>query len=244
MTHSNNPKPYNGSLVNRILIIDDDTELCALVARYLSSEGFAVDRAADGSQGIEMGLSGSYALIMLDVMMPDLNGFDVLRRIRERSRTPVLMLTARGDTHDRVLGLELGADDYLPKPYDPSELAARIRAILRRSSSPPGSATSAPLAVDDIELTASTRAVTRDGMPIELTAVEFDLLEVLMKVAGTVVRREDLVRTVLGREFSPYDRSIDTHVCNLRRKIGRLKDGTDRIKGIRGTGYLYAKSVS
>jgi len=230
--------------VNRILIIDDDTELCALVARYLSSEGFAVDRAADGSQGIEMGLSGSYALIMLDVMMPDLNGFDVLRRIRERSRTPVLMLTARGDTHDRVLGLELGADDYLPKPYDPSELAARIRAILRRSSSPPGSATSAPLAVDDIELTASTRAVTRDGMPIELTAVEFDLLEVLMKVAGTVVRREDLVRTVLGREISPYDRSIDTHVCNLRRKIGRLKDGTDRIKGIRGTGYLYAKSVS
>jgi len=230
--------------VNRILIIDDDTELCALVARYLSSEGFPVDRAADGSQGIEMGLSGSYALIMLDVMMPDLNGFDVLRRIRERSRTPVLMLTARGDTHDRVLGLELGADDYLPKPYDPSELAARIRAILRRSSSPPGSAASAPMAVDDIELTASTRAVTRDGKPIELTAVEFDLLEVLMKVAGTVVRREDLVRTVLGREFSPYDRSIDTHVCNLRRKIGRLKDGTDRIKGIRGTGYLYAKSVS
>jgi len=138
----------------------------------------------------------------------------------------------------------MGADDYLPKPYDPSELAARIRAILRRSSSPPGSAASAPLGVDDIELTASTRAVTRDGKPIELTAVEFDLLEVLMKVAGTVVRREDLVRTVLGREFSPYDRSIDTHVCNLRRKIGRLKDGTDRIKGVRGTGYLYAKSVS
>jgi len=230
--------------VNRILIIDDDTDLCALVARYLITEGFAVDRAADARQGIELALSGSYALVMLDVMMPDLSGFDVLRRIRERSRTPILMLTARGDTHDRVLGLELGADDYLPKPYDPSELAARIRAILRRSESPPGSAASTPLVVDDIELTASTRAVTRDGKPIDLTAVEFDLLEVLMKVAGTVVRREDLVRTVLGREFSPYDRSIDTHVCNLRRKIGRLKDGTDRIKGIRGTGYLYAKSVS
>jgi DNA-binding response OmpR family regulator len=230
--------------LNRILIIDDDAELCALVARFLNGEGFAVDRAADGSQGIERALSGSYALIMLDVMMPDLSGFDVLRRIRACSRTPVLMLTARGDTHDRVLGLELGADDYLPKPYDPSELAARIRAILRRSESPTGSAASAPLAVDDIELTASTRAVTRDGKPVELTAVEFDLLEALMKVAGTVVRREDLVRTVLGRELSPYDRSIDTHVCNLRRKIGRLKDGTDRIKGIRGTGYLYAKSVS
>ena len=230
--------------MNRILIIDDDAELCALVSRFLCSEGFAVDRAADGRQGIERALSGSYALIMLDVMMPDLSGFDVLRRIRMCSRTPVLMLTARGDTHDRVLGLELGADDYLPKPYDPSELAARIRAILRRAESPsPGSA-SAPLAVDDIELTASTRAVTRNKEPVELTAVEFDLLEVLMRVAGTVVRREDLVRAVLGREYSPYDRSIDTHVCNLRRKIGRLKDGTERIKGIRGTGYLYAKSVS
>src|SRR5262245_58626978 len=230
--------------MNRILIIDDDTELCALVARFLSSEGFAVDRAEDASEGIARAISGSYALIMLDVMMPDLSGFEVLRRIRARSRTPVLMLTARGDTHDRVLGLELGADDYLPKPYDPSELAARIRAILRRSESRRGSAVSAPLAVDDIKLTASTRAITRDGEPIELTAVEFDLLEVLMKASGKVVRREDLVRTVLGREFSPYDRSIDTHVCNLRRKIGRLKDGTDRIKGIRGTGYLYAKSVS
>ena len=231
--------------MNRILIIDDDAELCALVARFLSREGFAVDRAADASQGIGLACSGSYSLIMLDVMMPDLSGFDVLRRIRARSRTPVLMLTARGDTHDRVLGLELGADDYLPKPYDPSELAARIRAILRRSESPPpGAAASAPLTVDDIELTASTRVVTRNGKPVELTAIEFDLLEALMKVAGAVVRREDLVRTVLGREFSPYDRSIDTHVCNLRKKIGHLKNGTDRIKGIRGTGYLYAKSVS
>ena len=231
--------------MNRILIIDDDAEVCALVARFLGGEGFAVDRAADGSDGIGRALSGSYELVMLDVMMPDLSGFDVLRRIRASSRTPVLMLTARGDTHDRVLGLELGADDYLPKPYDPSELAARIRAILRRSESPPpGSVASAPLAVDDIALTASTRAVTRDGKPVELTAVEFDLLEMLMKGAGTVISREDLVRTVLGREFWPYDRSLDTHVCNLRRKIGRLKDGTDRIKGIRGTGYLYAKSIS
>ena len=243
MTFSTNAKAYTGSLVKCILIIDDDTELCALVARFLRSEGFEVDRAADGSDGIERAVSGSYALVMLDVMMPDLSGFDVLRRIRARVRTPVLMLTARGDTRDRVLGLELGADDYLPKPYDPSELAARIRAILRRSESPAGSTASNPLTVDDIELTASTRAVTRDGQPVELTTVEFDLLEALMNAAGTVVRREDLVRTVLGREFSAYDRSIDTHVCNLRRKIGRLRDGTDRIKGVRGTGYLYAKSL-
>ena len=229
--------------MNRILIIDDDTELCALVARYLSTEGFAVERAADASQGIEWALSGSYALVMLDVMMPDLSGFDVLRRIRAQSRTPILMLTARGDTRDRVLGLELGADDYLPKPYDPAELAARIRAVLRRTESRSGRA-QAPLVVDDIELTPSTRAVTRNGKLIELTAVEFDLLEALMKAAGTVVNREDLVRTALGREFSAYDRSIDTHVCNLRRKMGRLKDGSERIKGIRGTGYLYGKSVS
>jgi two-component system response regulator CpxR len=229
--------------VNRILIIDDDAELCTLVARFLRSEGFDVERAVDGRHGIEQAVSGSYALVMLDVMMPGLSGFDVLRRIRARARTPVLMLTARGDTHDRVLGLELGADDYLPKPYDPAELAARIRAILRRSESPPASSASGALAVDDIELTASTRVVTRAGQPIELTAVEFDLLEALMKVAGTVVRREDLVRTVLGREFSPFDRSLDTHVCNLRRKIGHLRDGTERIKGIRGTGYLYAKPL-
>ena len=215
------------------------------MARFLGSEGFVVDRAADGREGIERASAGSYALVMLDVMMPGLSGFEVLRRIRASSRTPVLMLTARGDTHDRVLGLELGADDYLPKPYDPSELAARIRAILRRSESPPqGSTASAPLVVDEIALTRSTRSVTRDGAAVELTAVEFDLLEVLMTRAGTVVTREDLVRIVLGREFSPYDRSIDTHVSNLRKKIGRLKDETDRIKGIRGTGYLYAKSVS
>jgi two-component system response regulator CpxR len=234
-----------GLPVDRILIIDDDAELCALVMRFLVGEGFAVDRAADGGEGVDRALAGSYALVMLDVMMPDLDGFEVLRRIRASSRTPVLMLTARGDTHDRVRGLELGADDYLPKPYDPAELAARIRAILRRAkSASPGSAASAVLAVDDIELRPSTRAVTRDGMPIELTAVEFELLTALMKGAGTVVKREDLVRTVLGREFSPYDRSIDTHVSNLRRKIGRMKDGTERIKSIRGTGYLYAKSVS
>jgi two-component system, OmpR family, response regulator CpxR len=230
--------------VHRILIIDDDTELCTLVARFLNDEGFDVDRASDGSHGIERALCGSYALIMLDVMMPDVSGFDVLRDIRAHARTPVLMLTARGDTHDRVRGLELGADDYLAKPYDPTELAARIRAILRRTAAAERSAAAKSLAVDDIELTASTRAVTRGGTPIDLTGVEFALLEVLMTAAGTVVRREDLVRTVLGREFSPYDRSIDTHVCNLRKKIGRLSDGTERIKSIRGTGYLYAKSVS
>jgi DNA-binding response OmpR family regulator len=175
---------------------------------------------------------------MLDVMMPDTDGFDVLRRIRQQSRTPVLMLTARGDTHDRIRGLELGADDYLPKPLDPAELVARIRAILRRSA--PHRPAFAAIALGDIELDGGTRSVRRSGAPVDLTTVELDLLAALMRVAGTTVSREDLVRNVLGREFSPFDRSIDTHVCNLRRKLGPLEDGAERIKGVRGAGYLYA----
>jgi two-component system response regulator CpxR len=171
-------------------------------------------------------------------MMPDTDGFDVLRRIRQQSRTPVLMLTARGDTHDRIRGLEMGADDYLPKPFDPAELVARIRAILRRSA--PQRPIAAALAVGDIELDGGARTVRRSGMPVDLTTVEFDLLAALMGIAGTVVSREVLVSDVLGRDFSPFDRSIDTHVCNLRRKLGPLEDGGERIKGVRGAGYLYA----
>jgi DNA-binding response OmpR family regulator len=228
--------------MDRILLIDDDAALCGLVIRFLHSDGFDVDHADSGTEGMARALSGKYALIMLDVMMPDRSGFDVLRRIRAQSQIPVLMLTARGDTHDRVLGLETGADDYLPKPFDPAELAARIRAILRRSHHSVSLASS-QIIVGDIELNAGTRTVRRNGRSIELTAVEFDLLAALMSAAGTVISREELVRMVLGRDFSPFDRSIDTHVCNLRKKIGRLKDGSERIKGIRGTGYLYAKSV-
>jgi DNA-binding response OmpR family regulator len=179
------------------------------------------------------------------VMMPDVSGFDVLRRIRAKSRTPVLMLTARGDTLDRVLGLEMGADDYLSKPFDPSELAARIRAILRRSPSQPASPpvfAPATIVVADVELDPGSRIARQNGRPVELTTVEFDLLATLMRVAGHTTSREALVRQVLGREFSPFDRSIDTHVCNLRRKLGPLEDGTERIKGVRGAGYLYATS--
>jgi DNA-binding response OmpR family regulator len=228
--------------MDRVLVIDDDAELCALVSRYLTAEGFEIERAFSGADGLERALLGKYSLIMLDVMMPDLNGFDVLRRIRTESRTPVLMLTARGDTLDRILGLEMGADDYLPKPFDPSELAARIRAILRRSNAHIG----APrrINVADVELDTGARTVRCNGAIVDLTAVEFDLLAALMKAAGTPVSREDLVRSVLGREFSPFDRSIDTHVCNLRKKLGRLRDDVERIKGVRGTGYLYVSPVA
>ena len=190
--------------------------------------------------GMKKALDEDFALIMLDVMMPDTDGFEVLRRIRQQSRTPVLMLTARGDTRDRILGLEMGADDYLPKPFDPAELVARIRAILRRTQR----TAPAAIAIGDIELDGGARTIRRGGTPVDLTTVEFDLLAALLRVAGTTVSREDLVRNVLGREFSPFDRSIDTHVCNLRRKLGPLEDGGERIKGVRGAGYLYASPAN
>jgi DNA-binding response OmpR family regulator len=231
--------------MNRILVIDDDTELCELLADYLSPEGFAVETANDGRTGAERALSGEHALVVLDVMLPEMNGFEVLRRIREHSRIPVLMLTARGDDVDRIVGLEMGADDYLPKPFNPRELVARIRAIQRRTeasaereeraASPAGH-----LTVGDVELDAGTRSVRRSGEAVELTAVEFSLLEMLLRRAGQVVEREELVRTVLGRRLSPYDRSIDVHVSSLRRKLGHEVAGMERIKTVRGVGYQYA----
>jgi two-component system response regulator CpxR len=224
--------------MERLLVVDDDAELCHLVTRFLAREGFEIDRAPGGARGVEKALSEDFALVMLDVMMPDTDGFETLRRIRLRSRIPVLMLTARGDTHDRIRGLEMGADDYLPKPFEPAELVARIRAILRRTA--PQQVLPSALSIGDIELDGGARAVRRNGVPIDLTTVEFDLLAALMRYAGGRVSREDLVRNVLGRDFSPFDRSIDTHVCNLRRKLGPLEDGGERIKGVRGTGYLYA----
>jgi len=226
----------------QVLVVDDDVELCKLVTRYLTQEGFQIESVNAGAAGVDRALSGNYALIVLDVMMPGMNGFDVLRRIRAESRLPVLMLTAKGDALDRVLGLEMGADDYLPKPFNPQELAARIRAILRRAK-PADDGTrvpSQPFTVGDVEMDAGARVVRRGGEVLSLTTVEFDLLEVLLRAAGQVIDREKLTRDVLGREFSPFDRSIDTHVCNLRKKIGPLADGGERIKGVRGIGYLYA----
>jgi two-component system response regulator CpxR len=216
--------------VERLLLIDDDRELCGLLQRFLAGQGFDLDIALNGADGLRQSLSRAYALILLDVMLPGMYGMDVLRSLREASWTPVLMLTAKGDTQDRVKGLELGADDYLPKPFDPMELAARIRAILRRVRPSP-----ARWSVAGLELDAGARTLRRNGKPVDLTTVEFDLLAGLMRAAGTAVSREQLCREVLGREFSPFDRSIDTHVYNLRKKIG-----LERIRGVRGTGYLCA----
>ena len=231
-------EPQTISKSESILVIDDDVEFCKLVTRFLTQEGFAIESVNAGSPGAEQALSGNHSLVVLDVMMPGVNGFEVLRRIRAQSHIPVLMLTAKGDALDRVLGLEMGADDYLPKPFNPQELAARIRAILRRAK--PDTPPRAPITVGDVEVDSRARLARRQGETINLTTVEFDLLEVLLRAAGEVVGRDKLTRDVLGREFSPFDRSIDTHVCNLRKKIGLLPDGTERIKGVRGIGYLYA----
>lgn len=225
--------------VDRILVIDDDVELCSLVSEYLRPEGFQVDAVHDGKNGLTRALSGDHLLVVLDVMLPGMNGFDVLRKIRDSSRIPVLLLTARGEDVDRIVGLEIGADDYLPKPFNPRELVARIRAILRRTQGKSETAVPDVIRVGDVELDPATRSVLHRGKPVELTSVEFDLLQVLLREAGRVVTREALVDQVLGRKFSPFDRSIDMHVSKVRKKLGDSDSG-DHIKTIRGAGYIFA----
>jgi two-component system response regulator CpxR len=228
--------------VDRILVIDDDAELCSLVAEYLEPEGFQVEAVYNGEQGLEKGLAGEHRLIVLDVMLPGMNGFEVLRRLRQTSKIPVLLLTARGEDVDRIVGLEIGADDYLPKPFNPRELVARIRAVLRRSR-PVDKDTQGGevLRVGEIELDPGSRTVQQNGKELELTSVEFNLLEVLLREAGNVVSRERLVDSVLGRKFSPFDRSIDMHVSKVRRKLGDTDGGADHIKTVRGIGYILTR---
>lgn len=228
-------------MMNHILVIDDDLALCELLAEYLTPEGFAVETVNDGEHGAERAVSDEHDLVILDVMLPRMNGFDVLRQIREKSRIPVIMLTARGDDIDRIVGLEMGADDYLPKPFNPRELVARVRAIQRRMEESGERKTTAgePLAVGDLVLKSSSREVLRQGVAVDLTSVEFSLLEALLQRAGEVIAREDLVVQVLGRKLSPYDRSIDVHISSLRKKLGPVAGGRERIKTVRGVGYLY-----
>jgi two-component system response regulator CpxR len=230
--------------VDCILVIDDDVELCSLVGEYLQAEGFQVESAHDGERGLQRALGGNYVLVVLDVMLPGINGFEVLRRIRNRSRIPVLLLTARGEDVDRIVGLEIGADDYLPKPFNPRELVARIRAILRRTRSAEKSLAAQPgeiLRVGDIELDPATRTVRQAGKPVEFTSVEFNLLQVLLSEAGRVVTRERLADAVLRRKFSPFDRSIDMHVSKVRKKLGDSEGEREHIKTVRGVGYIFAR---
>lgn len=232
-------------IMNRILIIDDDEELCELVSEYLTGEGFQVESINDGESGLQAALTGEQDLVILDVMLPKKNGFDVLRELRQTSKIPVLMLTARGEDTERIVGLEAGADDYLPKPFNPRELAARLRAILRRSeiTEETRQTEDDKLQVDDVEMKISARSATKNGEDLGLTAVEFDLLAMLLKNAGTIVKKEDLSEQVLERRLSPYDRSLDMHVSNLRKKLDTREDETERIKTIRSVGYIYTLDI-
>jgi DNA-binding response OmpR family regulator len=225
-----------------VLVIDDDVELAELLADLLEQEGFSVEAVHDGQTGLARATSKPYALVVLDVMLPKLTGFEVLTRLRQTSKVPVLMLTARGEDVDRIVGLEMGADDYLPKPFNPRELVARVRAIHRRAANAmPAAEPSAALVVDDLALAPAARRVMIRGEEVKLTTAEYDLLEVLVKAAGTVVSREELARIVLGRKVGAFDRAIDMHVSNLRRKLGPSRSGGDRIKTVRNAGYILAR---
>ncbi|HEY0459405.1 MAG TPA: response regulator [Pyrinomonadaceae bacterium] len=227
--------------MSKILIIDDDEELCELVSEYLSVEGFETEAVHDGESGLQKALSDDYELAILDVMLPRKNGFDVLRDLRKSSKLPVLMLTAKGDDMERIVGLEIGADDYLPKPFNPRELVARLRAILRRVHDVDENKRALPeiFTVDNIEVSLTGRTAKIDGSELNLTAVEFDLLVALLEQAGKIVKKEDLSQQVLDRRLSPFDRSLDMHVSNLRKKLGLRDDESERIKTIRSVGYIY-----
>jgi two-component system response regulator CpxR len=231
--------------IRPVLVIDDDTELCELLNAYLGRTDFQVTAVHDGENGIKSALAGNFDLIILDVMLPGANGFDVLRKIRAESNTPVIMLTARDEDVDRIVGLELGADDYLPKPFNPRELVARMEAILRRSTSNSDSNPNTDLLqVGDLQIDDGTREVTCKGIQIDLTTTEFAILKILVGAAGNVVKREELSAKALGRNLTRFDRSIDVHVSKLRKKLGGTSDPDGRIRTIRGIGYQYICSRS
>ena len=236
-----------------ILMIDDDTELCEMVGEYLALEGFRVAAQHDGASGLERAGEGEFEAILLDVMLPKLSGFEVLKRLRggnsAGAQTPVLMLTARGQAVDRIVGLEVGADDYLPKPFDERELVARLRAILRRVRPAANDAATSgdkreTLSVGDLQIDGGARLAKCGDESLNLTAVEFDLLSLLAQSAGDIVTRETISKRILDRNLSAFDRSVDTHISRLRRKIGAYPDGAERVKTVRGVGYIYALPVA
>jgi DNA-binding response OmpR family regulator len=226
--------------VLQVLLIDDDIELCQMMEEYLEAESFSIEFAHDGQEGARRALSGKYDLVVLDVMMPGLNGFDTLRLIRNTSQIPVIMLTAKGDDIDRIVGLELGADDYLTKPFNPRELVARLHAIQRRVAvRDAGAQKDGVLRVGRAAVNSAERIIEWNGQPLSLTSTEYALLEVLIKHAGHVVSKADLFVQALGRPETKYDRSIDVHVSNLRQKLGMLEDGRSPIQTVRNVGYQF-----
>src|ERR1700730_12708067 len=222
----------------RVLLVDDDRELCQMLSEYLDAEHFDVKSVHDGGDALEELKANDFEILILDAMLPSVGGFDVLRKLGESYDTPILMLTARGDDVDRIVGLELGADDYLSKPFNPRELVARIRAILRRASHRLGRS-NAPdeFVVGPITLNTGTHLVHVADKPVPLTGAEFRVLELLMRSAGQVISREALTEQALGRKLVAYDRSIDTHISNLRRKLDLEVGKNPEIKNVRGSGY-------
>jgi len=234
--------------MNRLLIVDDDRALVKLLTRLLEGEGFQVDAAYDHATGLSAALAGDHELVVLDVMLPGGSGFELLKELRRQSQVPVLLLTARGEAVDRIVGLEIGADDYLAKPFDPRELVARIRAIFRRTREPaPAAERSEPdevLTAGDISMSPGNRAVTCGGKPVDLTAVEFNVLELLLRNAGKIVTREQIAEAALGRHLNFLDRSVDVHVSRLRKKLAAFYRGEDLIRPIRGSGYFLAAETA
>lgn len=223
--------------MDRVLLIDDDVELVGMLKEYLEQEGFAVTAVHDGEAGAVTALSGQYAIAVLDVMMPKLNGVETLRRIRAGSAMPVIMLTAKGDDTDRIIGLELGADDYVPKPCTPRELTARLRAILRRTQGAASDNGHAPLVIGRLTIRPEKRTVEWDGQTVDLTSTEFNLIEVLARRAGSPVSKNDLSEQALGRPLTRFDRSIDVHLSSIRQKLGPLADGRSCIQTVYRLGY-------
>ena len=223
--------------MNKLLLVDDDIELTTMLQEYLEREGFTVTAVNDGESAVKEALNNGYALAVMDVMMPGMSGIEALSRIRMHSQMPVLMLTARGDDIDRIIGLELGADDYVPKPCMPRELVARIRAILRRIQPDPNQQQHEPLQVGTLTLMPEKRQATLNGDVLDLTSTEFNLLEVLAQQAGQTVSKNDLSSQALGRSLTRYDRSIDVHMSSIRHKLGNLPDGRSWIQTVRGIGY-------
>jgi two-component system response regulator CpxR len=234
--------------VNRLLIVDDDRELVKLLTRFLQGEAFQVDAAYDHASGLSAALAGQHELIVLDVMLPGGSGFELLKELRRQSRVPVLLLTAKGEAVDRIVGLEIGADDYLAKPFDPRELVARIRAIFRRTREPAptsvGPEQDETLTAGDITMSLGSRGVICAGTAVDLTSVEFNVLELLLRHAGSVVTREQIAEAALGRPLNFLDRSVDVHVSHVRRKLAACHGGDDLIRPIRGIGYFLAAEAA
>ncbi|MBT8138934.1 MAG: response regulator transcription factor [Gammaproteobacteria bacterium] len=235
-------------MTHRILLVDDDIELCELLEEYLQKEGLDINVAHDGLAAVEHlaqvnAAKQDYDAIVLDFMLPGMQGLDILQRLRTFSNTPVLMLTARGDDIDRIVGLEAGADDYLPKPCNPRELLARLRAVLRRTENQPTSSNSGVLSSHGIELNTGQRTSTINGEHFELTSAEFNALAALLAHQGAIVSKEELTQLALNREYTRYDRSIDVHISSIRKKLAQALPNVELIKTVRGSGYIFVNQA-